>query len=123
MHRKNTNDRVKLTTLMQARLAWQAAQRFTKPDNATGANPKNDSDEDGCPEVILIEDETEADIQASTPIQDGWGISGDDVPNNKNPDNVKSVATVPWMGHQITKCHFILKQDAIEFMNDHLLGR
>ncbi len=127
MFRKDTNKALFKSTFYQARISWQAAQRFTTPENATGAEPKNDSDGDGCPEVIVISDNTEADIQASTPIQDGWGISGDDVPpnTNTNPDDVinQIIDLIPWKNHQISKCHYILKQDAEEFMNDHILGK
>ena len=71
----------------------------------------------------MISDGTEADIEASTPIQDGWGITAPPEGSNVNPDNVKSLDLIPWMGYSITKCHYMLKQDALEFMNDHELGR
>ena len=126
MHRKNARKRIKTTTLIQARLAWQAAQRFTTPDNATGANPKNDSDGDGCPEVILVADETEADIHDATPIQDGAPPT--QVPENsteRNPDNIANNTMhneypyLGWSTIRVSKCHYLLKTDAIQFMQDH----
>lgn len=120
MHRRNTSQRLEKTLLIQSRQAWQNGQLLLDAANATGATPKQDSDHDGCPEVVL-NDETEAGPLDATSIQDGVApTTGDDGENSADTGIYNAQSPYePWSSLKVSKCEFLKKKDAIQFMNDH----
>lgn len=117
-HRRNTDKWLTKTMLFQARETWQNAQLLLEPANATGDVPKQDSDGDGCPEVVLNEG-TEAGPNDDTSIQDGTPPTTGDDGENSADNGPYSVSPYPWNSTTVTKCEYIRKKDAVQFMYDH----
>ncbi|MDJ1138797.1 PKD domain-containing protein [Marinicella marina] len=122
-HRMNTNSTLTETVLHESRHTWQFRILYSEPAGATGSSPKQDSDDDGCPEIVA--DGTDAGPNDSTPIQDGvFPTTGDDSidnnPGGQIPDNIYHTSPYPWApSTRVDKCRYLIETDAVEFEDDY----